>query len=149
MFFNAFCVPHCVRNWQIWRPQNRNSRYQKRENVMSYQSPVEMIDYNELVKKLKKAVEVEEMIGIIIQTLNGLGEPRTHNEIKYFWFALFNAAKQDDKVWLWFSTLPYIRRFAPPSVRHWVLPHLLPDLRLPPIGGPDDKPYRPGDECRL
>jgi hypothetical protein len=109
------------------------------------QSPVEMIDYHKLVEKLE-AVDVEEMIRIIIQTLNGLGEPRTQNEIKYFWFALFNAAKKDDNVWLWFSTIPYIRIFAPMSVKHWVLPHLLPDLTLPSIGGPDDKAYTAGDE---
>ena len=115
---------------------------------MNSYSPVEMIDYNKLVEKLK-TVDVEEMMRVIIETLNCLGEPRTQNEIKYFWVSLFNAAKQDDNVWLWFSTIPYIRSFAPPNVRHWVLPHLLPDLPLPSIGGPDDKPYRVGDECRL
>ena len=75
---------------------------------------VEQIDYRGLVDQMA-SVGMDGMADVLFGKLGKLGLPKTKNEIRYFWAALFNAAKANDVVWLWLCTAPHIRQFAPPD----------------------------------
>ena len=108
---------------------------------METQFAVQQVDYPSLVSQMATA-GIEGMGDVLFAKLGALGEPKFRNEIRYFWAALFNAAKANDVVWLWLCTAPHIRQFAPPEAQHHTLPQFASDISLPVIGGPDDEPFQ-------
>lgn len=105
---------------------------------------VEQIDYPSLVGQMV-SVGMDGMADVLFGKLGELGQPKTKNEIRYFWAALFNAAKSNDGVWLWLCTAPRIRQFAPPEAEFHTMPQFARDIPLPVINGPDDEPYQPSE----
>lgn len=105
---------------------------------------VEQIDYQDLVGQMASA-GLDGMADVLSGRLGELGQPKTKNEIRYFWAALFNTAKSNDGVWLWLSTAPHIRQFAPPEAEFHTMPQFARDIPLPVIDGPDDEPYQPSE----
>lgn len=105
---------------------------------------VEQVDYRGLVSQMA-SVGMDGMADMLFGKLGELGQPKTKNEIRYFWAALFNAAKSNDGVWLWLSTAPHIRQFASPEAEFHTMPQFASDIPLPVIGGPDDEPYQPSE----
>lgn len=104
---------------------------------------VEQIDHSGLVGQMA-SVGMDGMADVLFGKLRELGQPKTKNELCYFWASLFNAAKANDAVWLWLCTAPHIRQFAPPEAEFHIMPQFVSDVPLPPvIGGPDDEPYQP------
>lgn len=101
---------------------------------------VQKFDYAGLVERMFEA-GIDKMAEVLNSALAGLPKPQWENEKTYFWYSLFNAAREQDAVWLWLSTAPHIRQFAPPEVAAGhVYPQFASDLELPVIGGPDDQP---------
>lgn len=105
---------------------------------------VEQVDYHGLVGQMA-SVRMDGMADVLFEKLGKLGQPKTKNEIRYFWAALFNAARSNDGVWLWLCTTPHIRQFAPPEAEFHTMPQFARDISLPVIGGPDDEPYQPSE----
>jgi len=105
---------------------------------------VEQIDYASLVTEMA-AVGMDGMSEVLFKKLNELGQPKTKNEIRYFWSALFNASRANDAVWLWLCTAPHIRQFAPAEAKFNAIPQFASDIPLPVIGGPDDEPFEPSE----
>lgn len=102
---------------------------------------VQDVDYSTLVHKMDEA-GIPGMADVLANTFEDLGSPKWQNELRYFWTALFNAAKEREIVWLWLCTQPQLEQFHPVST---VYATLAPDLPLPEIGGPDDKPFVPAE----
>lgn len=106
---------------------------------------VEQIDYRGLVRQMA-AAGIDGMADVLFGKLGEIGQPKTQNEIRYFWVALFNAAKANDAVWLWLCTAPHIRHFAPAEAKAGhVFPQFAEDMGLPAIGGTDDEPFQPSE----
>lgn len=104
---------------------------------------VKDVDYKKLVEKMNEFEFLGMDIPLSAQLLE-LGTPSWENEITYFWKALFNAARENDKVWAWLATRPFIRIFDPSEGVH-VSGQFVEPWALPEIGGPDDKPFKKKD----
>jgi len=99
---------------------------------------VEKINYAELVAKMERAENIKEYLQR--EVFQKLPAPKWQNEKAYFWIALAKAARNSEKVWLWFTIQPHLRHLVPCSEP--IGPGQFVDkLVLPEIGGPDDKPY--------
>lgn len=106
---------------------------------------VEQIDYPGLIGEMAEA-GMKGMPDVLFGKLGELGQPKTRNEVRYFWAALFNAARTNDPVWVWLCRAPHIRNFAPPEAEAHVMPVFMSNIPLPVIGGPDDAPYQPSEQ---
>jgi len=105
-------------------------------------SQVTETDYESLARDMAQA-GMDNMADVLSEKLRRLPKPKTKNEVRYFWAALFNAAKAHDAVWLWLCTAPHIRHFAPPEAKFRCMPQFVSDIPLPVINGPDDEPLQP------
>ncbi len=103
---------------------------------------VQEVDYPALVVEMA-AVGTGNMGDVVFAKLREIGSPKWKNEIRYFWTALFNAARESDVVWLWLCTAPHIRRFGPYNPTNTVFPERVDTMPLPEIGGPDDESFEP------
>ena len=99
------------------------------------------LNYQDLVLEMAKA-HIPDMEDVLSAKLKEIGQPKTKNEVRYFWGALFNAARVSGIVWVWLCTAPHIRRFAPSEAQLHIMPQFAGDIPLPVIGGPDDEPYQ-------
>lgn len=103
---------------------------------------VQEFDYAGLVGQMADA-GMERMASVLNEALAELPQPQWESEKQYFWLSLFNAAREQDAVWLWLCTQPHIRSFSPPAAKAGhVFPHFAEDMDRPVIGGPDDRPAR-------
>lgn len=108
---------------------------------------VQDVDYQDLVKRMAEA-GTNGMGEVLMNQLAQIGAPKTINEREYFWYALVNAARQTDIVWLWLVTRPEVQSVVPGEVTDFVHPEMTPVLKLPEVGGPYDKPIEKTEPIR-
>lgn len=94
---------------------------------------VEKIDYHKLVRDMAAAENLIKMAAVLAKELTKLPKSRTKIQEDYFWKALHNASRKNEKVWLWIiSMYPAYDagkgRFTIPSLSvDWRLPIITPD----------------------
>ncbi len=99
---------------------------------------VQRVDYAALVSAMAEA-GLEGMGEVLNDQLTELPKPKWKSEPVYFWGALFNAARENDLVWLWLGTTPHIRHFASAQAQMHTTGRVVDAVELPEIGADGDE----------
>ncbi len=97
---------------------------------------VEDVNYDGLVSKIAATEKEEDRTGAIVTVLELLPRPRLKAEREFFWKALHNATRKNEKVWLWFvNAFPQLDTGG----GYFTMPDLTTDWQLPVIDPDGDE----------
>lgn len=99
---------------------------------------VQELDYPDIIRRMAEA-DFQGMEEVLKAVLKALPKPHWQSEQRYFWIALFNAARENDLVWMWLMSQPHIRHFGPPGSMFHTSGRFCPVVELPEIGGVGDE----------